>query len=119
MDTMTLRTNLIAALVPRYTSYPTAPHFDDGVTAQTFLGWISALPPAEPVSLYFHIPFCDSLCWFCGCHTSVVNAYAPVKAYVDVLLKELDGVLPWPGKKRLDQQQAPSVPHPLECSCQR
>ena len=94
MDTMTLRTNLIAARVPRYTSYPTAPHFDDGVTAQTFLGWISALPPAEPVSLYFHIPFCDSLCWFCGCHTSVVNAYAPVKAYVDVLLKELDIIAP-------------------------
>ncbi len=94
MDTMTRQTNLLATRVPRYTSYPTAPHFDDGVNGRTLLDWINALPAAEPVSLYFHIPFCDSLCWFCGCHTSVVNAYAPVKAYVDVLLKELDIIAP-------------------------
>lgn len=87
---MTLRSDIIAARVPRYTSYPTAPHFDASVTAQTFRGWLEDLPRGEPVSLYFHIPFCDSLCWFCGCHTSVVNSYAPVRAYAGLLLKELD-----------------------------
>ena len=87
---MTLRSDLIAARVPRYTSYPTAPHFDASVTAQTFRGWLEDLPRGESVSLYFHIPFCDSLCWFCGCHTSVVNSYSPVTAYIELLLKELD-----------------------------
>jgi oxygen-independent coproporphyrinogen-3 oxidase len=85
-----LRSDLIAARVPRYTSYPTAPHFNTNVTASTFRGWLEALPHGEPISLYFHIPFCDSLCWFCGCHTRVVNNYGPVRAYVDLLLKELD-----------------------------
>ncbi len=97
---MTLRTDLIAARVPRYTSYPTAPHFDDGVTGQTLFDWINALPLAEPVSLYLHIPFCDSLCWFCGCHTSVVNTYAPVKSYVELLLKELDIIAPAESARR-------------------
>jgi oxygen-independent coproporphyrinogen-3 oxidase len=87
---MNLRSNLIAARVPRYTSYPTAPHFNAGVTAQTFRQWLEALPEDEALSLYFHIPFCDTLCWFCGCHTRVVNHYGPIKAYVDLLLKEVD-----------------------------
>lgn len=81
---------LLAARVPRYTSYPTAPHFNAGVTQREFLRWIAALPRGKPISLYVHIPFCDSLCWFCGCQLSVVNAYAPVAAYVDVLLREID-----------------------------
>jgi oxygen-independent coproporphyrinogen-3 oxidase len=62
------------------------------VTHADHIGWLEALPAAQPVSLYFHIPFCDSLCWFCGCHMRVVNQYAPVQAYVDVLLAELSSV---------------------------
>lgn len=41
--------------VPRYTSYPTAPHFHDGVTTDTYAGWLASLPPGTPVSLYVHI----------------------------------------------------------------
>ncbi len=85
-----LRSDLVAARVPRYTSYPTAPHFNAEVTASTLRGWLEALPHGEPISLYVHIPFCDTLCWFCGCHTRVVNNYGPIRAYVDLLLKELD-----------------------------
>ena len=43
-----------------------------------------------PLSLYFYIPFCDSLCWFCGCHTKVVRRYAPIAAYLELLARELD-----------------------------
>lgn len=83
---------LFAANVPRYTSYPTAPHFHDGVQEETFRGWLGELPQDVPLSLYAHIPFCDSLCWFCACHTRAVNHYAPVRAYCDLLLTEIDRV---------------------------
>ena len=81
-----------AANVPRYTSYPTAPHFHPGVKDETVRAWLGELPPDTPLSLYAHIPFCDSLCWFCACHTKAVNHYAPVRAYCDLLLGEIDRV---------------------------
>ncbi len=81
---------LFAASVPRYTSYPTAPHFHAGITSTTYFGWLSSLPEGEPISIYVHIPFCDSLCWFCGCHTTVVNSYSPVRGYCDWLRKEIE-----------------------------
>ncbi len=78
--------------VPRYTSYPTAVQFTPAVRGDRYRAWLGGLDPALPLSLYFHIPFCDSLCWFCGCHTKVVRRYAPIAAYLDLLLRELDGV---------------------------
>ncbi|MCW8969971.1 MAG: oxygen-independent coproporphyrinogen III oxidase, partial [Rhodospirillales bacterium] len=42
--------------------------------------------------LYFHIPFCDEMCWFCGCYTKIVKRYEPVKEYLDALLAEVDVV---------------------------
>jgi oxygen-independent coproporphyrinogen III oxidase len=76
--------------VPRYTSYPTAPHFTDAVGADDYAAWLGALEPATPTSLYVHIPFCDSLCWFCGCHMRVVNRYSSISAYLDLLRREID-----------------------------
>ncbi len=81
---------LFAANVPRYTSYPTAPHFHKGVDEKISRSWLQRLPSEEPLSLYAHIPFCDSLCWFCACHTRAANHYAPVQAYCDLLLQEID-----------------------------
>ena len=75
--------------VPRYTSYPTAPHFHAGIDAAAYGSWLESLDPALPLSLYFHIPFCDSLCWFCGCHTRVVNRYEPVASYFELLKREI------------------------------
>lgn len=75
--------------VPRYTSYPTAPHFGPQVGAADYREWLSALDPAEEISLYFHVPFCESLCWFCGCHTKIVRRYEPVANYLDTLFAEL------------------------------
>ncbi|MBS0274704.1 MAG: oxygen-independent coproporphyrinogen III oxidase [Proteobacteria bacterium] len=82
-------TGLIATRVPRYTSYPTAPHFHSGIDHNIYRGWLAEIEPGLPLSLYCHIPFCDTLCWFCGCHTTVVNRYEPVIAYRDLLLKEI------------------------------
>ena len=78
----------LAAPVPRYTSYPTAPHFHAGVDATVYGGWLSALPDNAKLSLYFHVPFCDTLCWFCGCHTKITRRYEPVRDYLDALMAE-------------------------------
>ncbi|WIJ26960.1 oxygen-independent coproporphyrinogen III oxidase [Devosia sp. RR2S18] len=75
--------------VPRYTSYPTAPHFHKGIDQTVYEGWLSALPSDASASLYLHLPFCDRLCWFCGCHTKQVNRYAPVAAYLKALSVEV------------------------------
>ncbi len=82
---------------PRYTSYPTSPHFNDGVDGALYKRWLGKLDPATGLSLYSHIPFCDSMCWFCGCYTKVVKRYQPVAEYLEVLLDEIDliaGFLP-------------------------
>ncbi|MDE2184040.1 MAG: oxygen-independent coproporphyrinogen III oxidase [Alphaproteobacteria bacterium] len=86
---MATSADLFHARVPRYTSYPTAPHFHAGITGETVRGWLRNLPDGMPLSLYLHIPFCDTLCWFCGCHTKVVNHYSPVGSYLEYLFTEI------------------------------
>ncbi|CAN5484204.1 oxygen-independent coproporphyrinogen III oxidase [soil metagenome] len=75
--------------VPRYTSYPTTPHFSSAVTSDVVERWVTGIPRAEPVSLYIHIPFCDRLCWFCACHTKQTRRYEPVAYYLTVLHQEI------------------------------
>jgi len=79
-----------AMRVPRYTSYPTAPHFSDAIDAAQYRSWLHGLPAGEPVSLYLHIPFCREMCWYCGCHTTVTRRQAPVSRYVATLVHEID-----------------------------
>jgi len=86
--------------IPRYTSYPTAPHFHPGVGATAYGGWLGQLAPDVPLSLYLHIPFCDSLCWFCGCHTRITRRYAPIGSYLEILLQEVDLVASRLGGRR-------------------
>lgn len=76
--------------VPRYTSYPTAPHFHAGVGPDAYGTWLAELNPAEELSLYLHIAYCAEMCWFCGCHTKITQRYAPVAAYMDALWKEVE-----------------------------
>ncbi|MFT4183345.1 MAG: oxygen-independent coproporphyrinogen III oxidase [Rhizobium sp.] len=80
---------LIDTKVPRYTSYPTAPHFHNGITSTTVTGWIDAIAADEAISLYLHIPFCDRLCWFCACHTKQTLRYDPVADYLATLHAEI------------------------------
>lgn len=76
--------------VPRYTSYPTAPHFHEGIDADCYARWLGETDPDKPISLYLHVPFCDRLCWFCGCHTKQTHRYDPIARYLDSLLAEID-----------------------------
>jgi oxygen-independent coproporphyrinogen-3 oxidase len=81
-----------AAPVPRYTSYPTAPHFNAAVSSTTYGGWLRALPKGASASLYIHVPYCDRLCWFCACHTKQTRRYDPVERYLRALECEIDTI---------------------------
>jgi oxygen-independent coproporphyrinogen-3 oxidase len=74
---------------PRYTSYPTAAQFTPTVGPQAYAEWLAALPGDQAVSLYIHVPFCQRLCWYCGCNTRVVRNPDLISRYVDGLVEEL------------------------------
>jgi oxygen-independent coproporphyrinogen-3 oxidase len=78
--------------VPRYTSYPTAPHFSPAVGPGAYARWLAQLPEGAPLSLYLHVPFCDRLCLYCGCNTSVVRLESSRRAYAALLMREIDHV---------------------------
>ncbi|MER8576477.1 oxygen-independent coproporphyrinogen III oxidase [Mesorhizobium sp. M1338] len=75
--------------VPRYTSYPTSPHFHAGIDAVVVRSWMDAIEGDDEISLYLHIPYCDKLCWFCACHTKQTRHYQPVAAYLRSLHAEI------------------------------
>jgi oxygen-independent coproporphyrinogen-3 oxidase len=75
--------------LPRYTSYPTAPHFSAAVDGAQYARWLADLPADAPISLYLHVPFCDRLCLYCGCNTAVVRHEAPRRAYAKLMMREL------------------------------
>lgn len=75
------------ASLPRYTSYPTAPHFRP-LDADTYAGWLREAGSGDALSLYAHVPFCHSLCWYCGCHTSVTRSAARIARYNEGLARE-------------------------------
>ena len=76
--------------VPRYTSYPTAPHFTAAVNGGVYAQWLAALPPTATLSLYIHVPFCVELCHYCGCNTRAARKREPVEVYAERLLEEID-----------------------------
>jgi oxygen-independent coproporphyrinogen-3 oxidase len=78
---------------PRYTSYPTAPHFHEGFGPEEYRQEILSTNAGEPprdLSLYFHFPFCKSLCYFCACNVVITKDASRVGHYLGVLKKEID-----------------------------
>ena len=87
--------------IPRYTSYPTAPHFSARIGPSCHDDWLRALPATNRLSLYLHVPFCKTLCWYCGCHTSVTRHHEPIAQYAETLLREIDLVAERSGSRRV------------------
>ncbi|AVM50066.1 oxygen-independent coproporphyrinogen III oxidase [Capnocytophaga sp. oral taxon 878] len=78
---------------PRYTSYPTVPYWEN--EAFTTEKWLDSLAKSynesnerEGISLYIHLPFCESLCTFCGCHKRITKRHEMEQPYIDAVLKE-------------------------------
>lgn len=78
---------------PRYTSYPPATRFRPVGSADSYRDQLIVLPEDEIVSLYLHIPFCRSLCSYCGCMTRVVHDDEPIRNYVRQVEKEINLVV--------------------------
>jgi oxygen-independent coproporphyrinogen-3 oxidase len=80
---------------PRYTSYPTAPHFHDGYGEEQFRAAIARSNTSErQLSLYVHVPYCTSPCFYCGCNRVISRDRSKGEAYVDRVLLEADRVAP-------------------------
>ena len=73
---------------PRYTSYPTALQFEPVSDPATLLADTRA--GTGPLSLYYHLPFCESLCWFCACTTVITTNHGRADGYIDLLEREMD-----------------------------
>jgi oxygen-independent coproporphyrinogen-3 oxidase len=75
---------------PRYTSYPTAVEFHEGFNAADYRTRLAQLNPAEPLSLYVHLPFCEHRCTFCGCNVVITPHREVAARYLDYLEKEVE-----------------------------
>ncbi|MFC1561489.1 oxygen-independent coproporphyrinogen III oxidase [candidate division KSB1 bacterium] len=78
---------------PRYTSYPTAPHFHENFKRDDLISELVRTNESEHapnLSLYFHIPYCDTLCYFCGCNMIVTQNRERIHRYTDYLKREID-----------------------------
>ena len=80
---------------PRYTSYPPATHFSNEIAPDAFISHIRANSQTDrDLSLYFHLPFCYSLCWFCGCTTVITADQKKSGEYLNYLEREMDLMKP-------------------------
>lgn len=79
---------LLAEPVPRYTSYPTAAEFHSGCGSGEYIHALSDMRSGTPLSLYVHIPYCHSICWYCGCNTGAAGKAQRLTAYLDALESE-------------------------------
>ena len=77
---------------PRYTSYPTADRFADIFNADTYSQWLAKREVggiSRPLSLYIHIPFCNTLCFYCACNKVITKDKSKAAVYVDYLVREM------------------------------
>lgn len=83
----TYHPELLATPVPRYTSFPTAAEFGPGITPEDYRAALASA--SGDVSLYLHIPFCEKICWYCGCNTGAANRRQRLTSYLDALHREI------------------------------
>jgi len=75
---------------PRYTSYPTALEFSDAFGYETYLEKLKSQSSSNPLSLYFHLPFCRNACYFCGCNVVFTSKEDKKIRYIDYLKREME-----------------------------
>lgn len=85
----TYHPDLLARPVPRYTSYPTAMEFTEAVGADHYARALDDIDSATPISLYVHIPFCEQICWYCGCNTGAAGRKQRLTDYLTALRAEI------------------------------
>jgi oxygen-independent coproporphyrinogen III oxidase len=90
---------------PRYTSYPTAPQFNEATGESAYRQHLANCKSDDnPIALYVHIPFCETLCYYCGCNIVITKDHPAGISYVDYLVKEIEQVASLTGgKKRIAQ----------------
>jgi oxygen-independent coproporphyrinogen III oxidase len=89
---------------PRYTSYPTADRFTPAFGERNLKTILSERTSAHPFSLYMHLPFCDTLCYYCACNKVITKDHSKSARYVDYLVRELEMLAPLIGERpRLSQ----------------
>lgn len=74
---------------PRYTSYPPAFYFAPTTNKTQQTAWLKNIQANTKVSIYVHVPFCEKLCWFCGCHTKITQNKNKISDYAQILLQEI------------------------------
>ncbi len=90
--------------VPRYTSYPPATVFEDGISVSSYRSELAKVTPEEPLSLYMHLPYCKAMCLYCGCHTCATQKQDEVSDYLSYVHKELEEVaLSAPRQRHVNQ----------------
>jgi len=85
---------------PRYTSYPTADRFTPGFGEAELRSFLRKTNSAQPWSLYMHVPFCDTLCYYCACNKVITRDHGKSARYVDYLEREMALLEPLLGDKR-------------------
>ncbi|MCP3673233.1 MAG: oxygen-independent coproporphyrinogen III oxidase [Gammaproteobacteria bacterium] len=91
---------------PRYTSYPTAVQFVPALNADVYSNIAQTASqdnPEQPLSLYFHIPFCDTLCYYCGCSKIITRDYSLAIPYIEYIEKEIKLQAPLFGNRLVTQ----------------
>ncbi len=87
---------------PRYTSYPTADRFVDAFDPDAFAGWLARRGETAakvPLSLYVHLPFCNTVCYYCACNKVITKDHGRTGEYLEALAREVelvDGLLTGP-----------------------
>lgn len=93
---------LAAQPVPRYTSYPTAPHFQAPFSPELHAEWLRRAGAADGIaSIYLHVPFCRKMCHYCGCNTRVSLRDTPIRAYAATMAQEIKLVASLTGPMRV------------------
>ena len=105
---------------PRYTSYPSADRFHGDFGEEDYLGALRRVAKVnEPLSLYFHLPFCPNICYYCGCNKIITKDHGRSAKYIKYVGKEMDMVCRAMGIGGDGEKKIPNVKKSFHLACSR